>query len=206
MFQYITSGGGGGGETIVIKMLVWGHMPWVGLNLESFDYELRARTNTLQCSMNAQCTMKSCTNFRIARRWYYMFCVRSVMQSCLTEIRRNKTQGIIFLLKFDSQFQPMDKYFKWNSVHFYGRKTATQKIFCIAVISKMHSKLRCDTRKIIPWNIMLKHHAEIFSVKYVWNSRHLVIELLKKKWHQNYGITSPKTLDPSQTLKNSNPC
>ena len=31
------------------------------------------------------------------------------------------------------------------------KKTATQKIFCIAVISKMHSKLRCDTRKIIPW-------------------------------------------------------
>ena len=30
------------------------------------------------------------------------------------------------------------------------RKTATQKISCIAVISKMHSKLRCDTRKIIP--------------------------------------------------------
>ena len=31
------------------------------------------------------------------------------------------------------------------------KKTATQKIFCIAVISKMHSKLLCDTRKIIPW-------------------------------------------------------
>ena len=28
---------------------------------------------------------------------------------------------------------------------------------------------------------------------------------LLKKWHQNYGITSPKTLDPLQTLINLNP-
>ena len=31
-----------------------------------------------------------------------------------------------------------------------GRKTATQKISCIAVIYKINSKLRCDTRTIIP--------------------------------------------------------
>ena len=48
-------------------------------------------------------------------------------------------QGIIFLLKFEEeQFQPMDTYFKLN---FVWKKTATQNIFCIAVISKMHSKL-----------------------------------------------------------------
>ena len=42
----------------------------------------------------------------------------------------------------------------------------------------------------------LRSQSKIFSLKYVWNPRHLVIELLKK-WHQNYGITSPKTLDPT---------
>ena len=36
-----------------------------------------------------------------------------------------------------------------NSVHFYGRKLL-YKNFCIEVIWKVHSKLRCDTRNIIP--------------------------------------------------------
>ena len=35
---------------------------------------------------------------------------------------------------------------------------ATHK-FCILVISKMHSKLRCDTRKISPWTITLSNFS-----------------------------------------------
>ena len=58
----------------------------------------------------------------------------------------------------------MDKYFKWNFCTLLWKKTATQKIFCIAVISKMHfNKLWCDTRKIIPF-IPLRFHCCFLTV------------------------------------------
>ena len=52
------------------------------------------------------------------------------------------------------------------------KKTATQKLFCIAVISKMHSKLKCDTRKIIPWVQHLKF-VNCFRHITVWKNNPL---------------------------------
>ena len=62
------------------------------------------------CRVNlGQCEKWEVAKFDgIVRRWYFMFCVQSVMRSCLTEIHRNKTScwisnigAILQYLSFD---------------------------------------------------------------------------------------------------------
>ena len=84
-------------------------------------------------------------------------------------ILKKKGQGIIiFLLKFDSNFRRCVNISN-EILYTPMEETATQKIFCIAVILKMHSKLRYDTRKIVPWRIHLKRENIVkISLQKAW--------------------------------------
>ena len=69
------------------------------------------------------------------------------LQSCSTDFSHAPLTSVMLhwfqSCSTDFSHAPLTSYFKWNSVHFYGRKllSTTQKIFCIANCDAIPGKL-----------------------------------------------------------------
>ena len=82
-------------------------------------------------------------------------------QSCSTDFSHAPLTSVMLhwfqSCSTDFSHAPLTSYFKWNSVHFYGRKTATtQKIFCIAVMQTCIANCDAIPGKIIPCELQKK--------------------------------------------------
>ena len=101
--------------------------------------------------MNQRCNASlSAADSRVFQVWGYKPAAHQCNSVALQSDATDLSPGNNFPLQIWLANSVKRKIFQTRFCTLLWRKTATQKISCIAVIKKLHSKLRCDTRNIIP--------------------------------------------------------